>query len=151
MFSLNLPTFKHKITKREGDLYIFDMLRKKHLKLTPEEWVRQHFINYLIFHLGYPKNLIRSEASLKFNNLSKRADIIVYAADLLHPLIVVECKAPFVPLTDEVWKQASAYAHTLQPRYVCITNGMEHFYVKTGAELEKIDGLPAAKDIFKKD
>ncbi|MDI9866936.1 type I restriction enzyme HsdR N-terminal domain-containing protein [Flectobacillus sp. DC10W] len=137
---LNLPTFDYKLQKKDGKLYIFDQLRKKYLFLTPEEWVRQHFVNYLIVHLAYPKSLIKLESGLSYNNVQKRTDIQVF--DRMGQLfMVIECKAPYVPLTQAVFEQVAQYNHTLRSPYVVITNGMSQYCCQTNWDTFQINFL----------
>ncbi|MGI9544305.1 MAG: type I restriction enzyme HsdR N-terminal domain-containing protein, partial [Cyclobacteriaceae bacterium] len=110
----------------EGKPQIFDPIRKKFVVLTPEEWVRQHLINYLTSVLGYPKSLIKVESSLKYNKLSKRSDIMVYDRTGA-PFIVIECKAPTVVLGPEVFEQASVYNKSKQAKYISVSNGLKHY------------------------
>lgn len=125
MVLLNLPPFDYAL-KQEGDkVYILDVLRRKYLLLTPEEWVRQHFVHYLINELRYPKALIRVEGGLRFNSLSKRSDIVVYNREG-SPWMLVECKSPDIPLRQQTINQAATYNHTLRARFIVITNGMTH-------------------------
>jgi hypothetical protein len=125
MVSLNLPSYDFSL-KRDGDkVLILDILRKKYLLLTPEEWVRQHFVHYLVHDLGYPKSLIKIEGGLKFNSLSKRSDIVVFSREG-SPWMLVECKAPDVKLRQSTIEQAATYNHTLRAQFLVITNGMTH-------------------------
>lgn len=141
MLSLQLPGYDFSLKKQEGELYILDLVRKKYVKLSPEEWVRQHFLNYLMAHLGYPRTVIKVEGGLKFGGLQKRADIVVFDSEG-HPFIVVECKAPHVEISTQTLQQASAYYHTLNPRYIALTNGVRHLYVEP-ATLQTVEALPA--------
>ncbi len=126
MVCLNLPPFDHKIIEREGKATIFDIIRKKYVALTPEEWVRQHFIHYLTRHLQYPKALLNVENGLKFNRMLKRSDIVVY--DRQGQLfMIVECKAHHHAITPAVFEQIAVYNHTLKARYVVVTNGLQHY------------------------
>jgi hypothetical protein len=125
MVKLNLPQFDYVLKKEEGKVFILDSIRKKYLVLTPEEWVRQHFINYLIAVLHYPKALIKVEGGLRFNRLQKRSDIVVYDRDG-NPWMIIECKAPDQKLTQRTMHQASVYNYSLRARYVTVTNGMVH-------------------------
>ena len=102
--------------------FIFDSLRKKLLALTPEEWVRQHWINFLIDHQGYPKGLISLEKGLKYNQLQKRTDLVVFDREG-HPYLLIECKAPEVELSQKVLQQALAYRSTLLTPYIILSNG----------------------------
>jgi hypothetical protein len=126
MHSLNLPPFEHNIRNTEGKPQIFDNLRKKWLVLTPEEWVRQHFVHYLIHYKQYPKSLIKIEGGLKYNTRSNRSDVVVYNSTG-EALLLVECKAAAVPLTQQVFDQAARYNHVVKAKYLVITNGLKHF------------------------
>ena len=122
---LNLPSFDFKIKKAEGKLWIFDVLRKKFIVLLPEEWVRQHFIHFLLQDMHYPKALIKVEGGLVVNERRKRSDIVVYDRKG-NPWMIVECKSPEVPVTNETFFQAAVYNQTLRANYVVITNGLTH-------------------------
>jgi hypothetical protein len=123
MYALNLPTFEYKLKKADGKVLIFDVIRKKFVVLTPEEWVRQHFVNYLIQHLQYPKSLIKIEGGLTFNQMQKRSDIVVFDRSA-KPWMVIECKAPTLILSEETLHQAAVYNSKLKAMYLTITNGM---------------------------
>ena len=125
MTTLNLPTFDYTLRKQSGKVFILDILRKKYLVLTQEEWVRQHFIHFLIKVHNYPRALIKVEGGLTFNSLQKRSDIVVFNRQG-QPWMIVECKAPDVKLKQETIEQAAVYNHTLKARYIVITNGMIH-------------------------
>jgi hypothetical protein len=126
MQKLNLPQFELRIKEEEGNPYIFDIVRKKYLVLTPEEWVRQNFLHLLISHLGYPKTLIKLEFPLTYFKSGKRSDIIVLKRDL-KPFMLIECKAHTVKLKDDTLKQASVYNKIIQADFLAVTNGMKHF------------------------
>lgn len=126
MYKLNLPDFDYAIKKDDGKIWIFDVIRKKYLVLTPEEWVRQHFINYLVTELKYPKSLIKVEGGLTYNQLSKRSDIVVFDRDA-KPWMVIECKSPELQIDESVLRQASMYNATLRANYLVVTNGVKHF------------------------
>jgi hypothetical protein len=123
MYALNLPTFEYKLKKADGKVWVFDVIRKKFVVLTPEEWVRQHFVNYLIQHLQYPKSLIKIEGGLTLNQLQKRSDIVVFDRSA-KPWMVIECKAPTLRLSEETLHQAAAYNSKLKAMYLTVTNGM---------------------------
>ncbi len=125
MYKLNLPDFDFKLKEVEGKVWIFDGIRKKFLLLTPEEWVRQHFLHYLILHKNYPRSLIRVEGGLVFNELRKRTDIVVYDR-AGKPWMIVECKSPTVALSGSVLSQVSTYNARLKAEYICVTNGLVH-------------------------
>jgi len=101
------------------------VIRKKFVVLTPEEWVRQHVVNYITSHLNYPRALVRIEGGLSYNQLAKRSDIVVYDRGGA-PWMVVECKAPTLKLSAQVIHQAAAYNHTLRAKYVVVSNGVAH-------------------------
>lgn len=119
---------------------IFDAFRNKFVALTPEEWVRQHMLNYLYEHLHYPKNLLGVEVSLKLNNLAKRADIVIYAADLT-PWMLVECKAAEVEITQAVFDQAARYNITMRVPFLLVTNGIRLLAAKINFHENKVEML----------
>ncbi len=125
MIALNLPPYDHKIKKKDDKLFIFDILRKKYVFLTPEEWVRQHFVHFLINQYHYPKALMKAEGGLKYNNLPKRTDLVIFD-NYGKPYIVVECKDVFVPLTQAVFEQAARYNYVLKAPYLIVVNGLEY-------------------------
>ncbi|WP_421942801.1 type I restriction enzyme HsdR N-terminal domain-containing protein [Pedobacter sp.] len=126
---LNLPPYPFKITKKDNVVFIFDELRKKHLVLTPEEWVRQHFIQDLILNKKFPKTLIQIEGGLTLNQLQKRSDILVYNT-AGEKLVLIECKAPNVKITPAVFEQASRYNSIHQAKWIVLTNGLQHVFAK---------------------
>ena len=139
LIPLNLPIAQLKLVKKEGIPYVWDSLRGKYLKLTPEEWVRQHFINYMINDLNYPKSGIALEGGLKVNNQSFRTDILLYKDAV--PWMIVECKAPDIKLTQQVLDQASLYNLTYQTPYIAITNGIKHFSYQVHKETKQYTPL----------
>ncbi|MCX6245270.1 MAG: type I restriction enzyme HsdR N-terminal domain-containing protein [Bacteroidetes bacterium] len=145
MQTLNLPDAALRIRRKGEKTEVFDTIRKKFIALTPEEWVRQHFIHYLTGHRNVPHSLISVEASLKYNRLKKRSDIVVYGTDGT-PRLIVECKAPEVPLTQAVFDQAAMYNMTLKVPYLAITNGMEHYICKIDHEKGKYFFLKECPD-----
>lgn len=124
--SLNLPAFAYKIQFSKTGYQIFDVVRKKYVRLTSEEWVRQHFLHYLIGHLAYPQALIRLEQGVQYNRLRHRPDIVVYNR-LAKPLMLVECKAPSININHEVWGQIARYNAHFNAQLLVITNGIEQF------------------------
>jgi hypothetical protein len=142
MQRLNLPEFDYKVKKADDKIWIFDVIRKKFLVLTPEEWVRQHFVNYLISELKYPKSLIRIEGGLTYNQLSKRSDIVVFDREG-KPWMLVECKSSDQKINQSVLHQASAYNATLKAKYLTVTNGILHYCASTDWQENKIDLLTA--------
>jgi len=129
MINLNLPKYSFRIKNKENKLYIFDMIRKKNIILTPEEWVRQNFIQFLINEKKYPKSLIAVEKQLRVNNVVKRTDILIFDKTGI-PYIIVECKSPNVPITQDTFDQIARYNLKLNAAYLILTNGLQHFYCK---------------------
>ena len=127
MKKLNLPviTARTRVGKN-GKQEIFDEIRKKFVRLTPEEWVRQHFLNFMVAYLGFPASLIVVEAELTYNQMKKRFDILAYLPDG-NPCMVVECKAPTVEVTQVVLDQVAMYNMTLTVNYLAVTNGISHY------------------------
>jgi len=123
---LSLPPINPQLKFENGKVWIFDSLRKKHLVLTPEEWVRQHWISFLIDHRGYPKGLFSLEKGLKYNKLSKRTDLVIFDR-LGSPFLLVECKAPEVQINEKTLAQAMAYNKELRCPKIVLTNGIRHF------------------------
>jgi type I site-specific restriction endonuclease len=132
---LNLPPFEHKIKNSEKGKMIFDPVRSKYVTLTPEEWVRQNFLQYLIQVKKTPKSLIRVEMSLELNGMAKRSDIVVHDRQG-NPLLAVECKATSVKITQSVFEQLARYNLQLNVPYLVVTNGLKHFFCKF-SETEK--------------
>ena len=126
MLSLNLPSATFKISERDGRKYIFDILRRKYVALTPEEWVRQHFVHYLIHHLGYPSGLLANEVAINLNGCSRRCDTVLYDSSL-SPRMIVEYKASDIPLTREVFNQILRYNIVLRVDYLIVSNGINHY------------------------
>lgn len=112
------------------------MIRKKYLVLTPEEWVRQHFIHYLIAELKYPKSLFRIESSLTYNKLQKRSDILVFNRDA-KPWILIECKSPDIKLSQKAFNQVAIYNMTVNAKFVAVTNGLVHYCCEAAKEGEQ--------------
>ena len=135
MQKLNLPNYKFKLKSSENKTLIFDNLRKKYFVLTPEEWVRQHFVHFLIDEKKYPVSLIAIEKQLTINNRKKRTDILVFNTDG-NPDIIVECKAPQIKITQATFDQIARYNLKLKANYLIVTNGLEHFYCKMDFEKE---------------
>jgi hypothetical protein len=123
---LNLPKTALTLTRKENVIYVNCLIRKKKIILTPEEWVRQHYINFLSLHLLYPLNYISIEKELTYFGLKKRWDIVVYN-NMFNPIILVECKAPNVKLNQEALKQAFTYQNKLNCEFIVLSNGIEHF------------------------
>ena len=129
MIPLNLPSYPIKLAGTRQKLSIFDILRRKYVALTPEEWVRQHFVHFLIEHKGYPSSLLANEVSLKIGEKSLRADTVLYDRNL-QPRMIIEYKAPSIPLTTHVLNQVGNYNRLLHVDYVIISNGLQHYCCK---------------------
>lgn len=126
MFSLNLPSIEANIKKEGEKTLIFDSLRKRFVALTPEEWVRQHFVNYLSGHKGYPTSLMANEISITLNGMVRRCDTVVYNRSL-EPLVIIEYKAPTIDISQNTFGQAMAYNRVLRVPYIIISNGLKHY------------------------
>ena len=147
MTPLNLPSYNFKIKNSKNKRFIFDAIRKKFMVLTPEEWVRQHFVSYLISEKNYPTSLIAVEKQLTVNGLKKRTDILVFNSTGT-PEIIVECKAPSVPISQNTFDQIARYNLKLQAKFLIVTNGLDHYYCQMDFENERYQFL---KDIPKYD
>jgi hypothetical protein len=126
MQMLNFPQYTFRIQDENGKKLIFDSLRKKWVALAPEEWVRQHLVQYLISEKGFPSGLITVEQSLKYNGLTWRTDVLVYSKNRT-PLLLAECKAPEVEITQETFNQAGRYNIVHKVPYLLISNGLSHY------------------------
>ena len=129
MQELNLPPFDSKVMMKDGKPAILDIIRRQYVALTPEEWVRQHFVHFLIEHKGYPQSLMANEVQLKLNGMSRRCDTVVYDRTL-KPRIIVEYKAPTVNITQQVFDQICRYNMVLQVDYLIVSNGISHYCCK---------------------
>lgn len=142
MQALNLPPCEFNYKEIEGKLCFFDSFRKKYIVLTPEEWVRQHFIHFLTSQYKYPKSLIKIESGHTYNQLSKRSDILVYDR-YGKVFLLVECKSFDVPITQKTFEQAAIYNLTFKSQYLAVTNGMQHYICKID---HKTKGITFLKD-----
>lgn len=150
MVALNFPDYPLRYRTEKGRAYIFCLSRKKFLRLSPEEWVRQHVLHYLITEKKYPPVAIRAESTLLFNGLKKRADVVVYKRE--KPLILIECKAPHIPLTQKVLEQISRYNFQLNCPYLMLTNGIQHIFCQideTNQSLCFLERLPEAPNLLR--
>ena len=127
MVELNLPEFEYKVKKREdGSWAIWDRLRERWVALTPEEWVRQHFVEWLITDKGFPAALMGNEVSLSQNGIARRCDTVI-GDRTGQPLVIVEYKAPSINITQKVFDQIVRYNMVLKARYLMVSNGMSHY------------------------
>lgn len=145
MFALNLPKFETKIIQRNGKPAIFDILRRRYIALTPEEWVRQHFVHFLIKHKGYPQALLGNEISLKLNGTDKRCDSVLYYRDAT-PRMIIEYKAPHIAVNQKVFEQISRYNLVLRVDYLVVSNGLVHYCCKMDYEKQSYTFLSDIPD-----
>ena len=129
MQKLNLPECQLKILKENDKLKVFDIIRKKYVAFTPEEHVRQQFIHYLITEKQYPKGLLSVEKQLKVHDTEKRADIVLFNTKL-EPVVIIECKAPEINITQKTFDQIARYNMTFKADCLIVTNGMKHYCCK---------------------
>ena len=123
---LNFPTYDFTYKKEGNKTYIFDLIRKKYVVLTPEEWVRQHIVHFLIQERNYPKAMIAVERGIRVNKLMKRCDVIVYQKNGT-PLMIVECKRSSQKINQNTFYQVARYNLALKVKYLLVTNGLQHF------------------------
>ena len=141
MDNLNLPAFDMKLGGTASRPLIWDMLRCRYVALTPEEWVRQHFIHFLTERRHYPTALLANEVELRIGSKRLRADSVLYTRRLL-PQMIVEYKAPHIEITQRVFEQIAAYNMKLHVDYLVISNGMRHFCGRTNYEDNTLTLLP---------
>lgn len=142
MIKISYPSYPFKIETREDKEYIFDPLRKKWVRLTPEEWVRQNFLQYLLQVMHYPASLIAIEKEIQMGELKKRFDILVYKND--HPWLLIECKEMNVPINESVMQQLLRYQTTVQANYLIVTNGNETRGIgKENNQFTTLDTIPS--------
>jgi type I site-specific restriction-modification system R (restriction) subunit len=126
---LNFPTYKFKTKSEENTNYVFDIVRKKYVVLTPEEWVRQHMIHYLIEEKNYPQSLLAVERGLELNGLRKRFDLLAFNKNG-QPLLLIECKSPDIELNKAVFEQIAVYNARFKVMQLLVTNGLQHIVVQ---------------------
>ena len=129
MLPLNIPSYPIKLAVRNGKNVIFDVLRRRFVALTPEEWVRQHFVHFLIERKNYPQSLMANEISLSLNGMAKRCDTVLYNRDLTAKMII-EYKAPTIEISQKVFTQSSYYNLVLKVDYLIVSNGLNHYCCK---------------------
>lgn len=146
---LNLPPYPARVKEADGRRQIFDILRRKYVALTPEEWVRQHFIHYLIGYKGYPAALLANEVPLQIGEKRVRADSVLYDRQL-RPRLIIEYKAPTIPLTQKVFDQITVYNLLLHVDYLIVSNGLETYICKmdyTNHTYRFLEMIPDYKNI----
>lgn len=133
MQNLNFPNYSFRFKNSENKHYIFDEIRKKFILLTPEEWVRQHVIHFLLYEKHYPKSHINVEKVVLINGLKKRYDLVVFRSDG-SIYLVVECKASGIPITQDTFDQIARYNFSLNASYLLVTNGLNHYFCEMNFE-----------------
>ena len=149
MQELNLPRYEISVKRNGERLTIFDFLRRRHVALTPEEWVRQHFVHFLVEHKGYPKGLLANEVELSVGEKNLRCDSILYDPSL-KPRMIVEYMAPSVVVTQKVVQQIATYNLLLHVDYLVVSNGLTHYCVKMDYDNQKylfLDDIPDYKNL----
>lgn len=136
MQKLNFLTYSFRFKNSENKLSIFDEIRKKFIILTPEEWVRQHVLKFLIEEKKYPKSYINVEKLIKVNGMNKRYDVVIFKPNG-SLLLLVECKAPEIKITQTTFDQIARYNMTLKADYLMVTNGLNHYFCKMDFENKK--------------
>lgn len=148
MDRLNLPDYAFRIFTRDDQTYIFDTFRKKNVILTPEEWVRQNFLQYLLKEKNYPESLISVEMGFRLNKLIKRGDIVVFNRQG-NPLLLVECKAPSVKISQKAFNQIARYNMAMKVKFLIVTNGLKHYCCKLDFKTKSFYYLTEIPDYFK--
>ena len=150
MYELNLPKYGIKIKNDKGHQSIFDVLRRKYVALTPEEWVRQHLVHFLIEHKGYPKALMANEIQLAIGNKKLRCDSVLYDRTL-RPRMIIEYKAPTVNITQKVFDQITVYNMLLHVDYLVVSNGIKHYCCQMDYDNQKylfLEDIPDYQEII---
>ncbi|WP_374948675.1 type I restriction enzyme HsdR N-terminal domain-containing protein [Mucilaginibacter sp.] len=149
LLPLNLPPYPFKLTEQNGQFSLFDEIRKRNIIITPEEWVRQHFVQYLIRDKSYPKTLIKLEGGLRLHGQARRSDIVVFNSRG-EKILLVECKAPSVPISQATFDQAARYNMVHKVPLLVVTNGLQHYYCQIDFVTETykfVEELPAYQSI----
>jgi len=147
---LQLPPYPFKITEHEGKLTLFDEIRKKHIIITPEEWVRQHFVQYLINQKGYPRALIKLEGGLTVHGKAGRSDIVIFNP-AGERILMVECKAPSVKISQKAFDQVARYNMAHKVTLLAVSNGLDHYYCRVNFEEQNyrfLQELPAYGEVY---
>lgn len=140
MKKLNFPVYSFRFKNSENKVAIFDEIRKKFILLTPEEWVRQHTVQFLLQDKKFPKSYINVEKLIKINDLSKRYDVVVFQPNGAI-FLLIECKAPEVPISQNTFDQIARYNLVLKAKYLMVTNGLNHYFCQMDFENEKYNFL----------
>ncbi len=153
MIQLNLPPFDIKLRGTRQSPQILDVLRHRYVALTPEEWVRQHFVHFLIEHRNFPAALLANEIQLKVAGKTLRADTVLYNKQM-RPIMIVEYKAPNIAITQKVFDQITAYNMLLHVDYLVVTNGQQHYIFcisQDGKKYLPLEDVPFYEEILTKD
>ena len=151
MQKLNLPSFQFKLKSSENKQLIFDVIRKKYVVLTPEEWVRQNLIHFLIKEKNYPISLISCEKQLLVNKLKKRFDLLIYGPNGT-PILIIECKSPKVKISQDTFDQIARYNMELKSEFLVVSNGIIHYSCKVNHEDQSyifLEEIPKYEDIYR--
>jgi hypothetical protein len=151
MQKLNLPSFQFKLKSSKNKQLIFDIIRKKFVVLTPEEWVRQNLIHFLIKEKNYPISLISCEKQLLVNKLKKRFDLLIYGPNGT-PILIIECKSPKVKISQDTFDQIARYNMELKSEFLVVSNGIMHYSCKVNAEDKSyifLQEIPKYEDIYR--
>lgn len=146
LFQINFQEYSFRVKQADGKQMIFDIVRKKFIVITPEEWVRQNLLHYLIFEKKYPQHLFAIEHGINLNGLQKRCDMVVFNKDY-QPAMIIECKKPEIELSNTIFEQAARYNLTLQVPYLAISNGVENMVAEIdllNAESKFLNDYPLA-------
>lgn len=145
--ALSFPQAELKLTRKEGQVFVWCIIRKKSLVLTPEEWVRQHLIHFLIQEKQIPIGLIAAEMAIEINQLSRRCDVVVFGKDG-KPKLIVECKAPEINLTEKTFNQIAQYNAALNVDLLMVTNGLQHIVCQIDRENSQLNYLEELPDLI---
>ena len=153
MQKLNFPSYNFRYKNSENKVSIFDTIRKKFIQLTPEEWVRQHTVQFLLQEKNYPKSYLNVEKIIKINDITKRYDVVVFQSDGTI-FLLIECKAPEVTITQETFDQIARYNLKLKAKLLMVTNGLNHYFCQMDYEKAQyifLEDLPDFSDKLKEE
>ena len=146
MISLNLPSYKINVAERGGRRMIYDFLRRRYVALTPEEWVRQHFTHFLVTHKHYPQGLLANEVTVMVGGVARRCDTVLYHRQGGSPRVIIEYKAPSVPITAATFRQACSYNSVLKADYIFVSNGLTHYCCRIDYRAFRVEYLNEIPD-----
>lgn len=148
MTPLNLPPFNLRTTQNNGQTAIYDFLRRRYVRLTPEEWVRQHFTHYLVEHKHYPAGRLANEVTVMVGGVARRCDSVLYHKEGGRPQVIIEYKAPVIAITQAVFQQIYSYNSVLRADYLIVSNGLTHYCCHVNYEEMKVEYLPEIPDFL---